>query len=113
MSVPIIDLDRDPNLVAKDLDAVCREVGFLQIINHGVDETVGDQAWNAAVDFFDLPLPDRLAVASPHAGYPYGYNAFSTEALSRSLDSVSAADLKEVFNAGPVDAPTHRLSGPE
>ncbi len=113
MSVPIVDLEQDPDRVARELDDVCREVGFLQVVGHGVDRGIGDRAWNAAVRFFDLPLDERLAVAAPHPVYPYGYNAFSSEALSRSLGEAADADLKEVFNAGPVDAPTHRLAGPE
>lgn len=111
-NVPTVDLDRDPEVVARELDEVCRQIGFLQIVGHGVADDASDRAWDAAVAFFDLPLTERMAVASPHPGYPYGYSAFAGEALSRSLGSAAAADLKEVFNAGPVDPPLHRRSDP-
>lgn len=110
--VPTVDLDRDPDVVARELDEVCRQIGFLQIVGHGVADDASDRAWDAAVAFFDLPLTERMAVASPHPGYPYGYSAFAGEALSRSRGSAAAADLKEVFNAGPVDPPLHRRPDP-
>ena len=36
--VPVIDLCDDPTLLVGRLDEVCREVGFFQVVGHGVDE---------------------------------------------------------------------------
>lgn len=104
MRVPIVDLDRDPVVVAAELDEICREIGFLQIVAHGVDTAVADDAWHAAHAFFDLPLADRMTVAMPTPGYPYGYSPMSGETLGASLGTVGPADLKESFNAGPFGA---------
>ncbi len=98
--VPVVDLDRDPSVVGRDLDDVCRNVGFFQVIGHAVPDAVADRAWTAMIDFFDLPLPDRMSVAAP-AGYPYGYIPFSGESLAASLGVVGRPDLKEAFGIGP------------
>src|SRR3954462_2494792 len=103
--VPTIDLDRDPAVVAAEFDAVCREVGFFQIVHHGFSDVVADAARDAATAFFDLPLEDRMSVARPSGGYAYGYIPIAEETLTRSLGGQGAPDLKEVFNVGPIDPP--------
>jgi len=101
-SVPVIDVNRDPAAVGAELDGVCREVGFFQIVGHGVSNEVIKQAWETASAFFDLPLDDRMSVHRPYAGYPYGYVPVNGEVLSRSLGTESAPDLKEIYNVGPI-----------
>lgn len=101
--VPVIDLDRDPAVVAAELDEVGRTVGFFQILNHGADVEVVEAAWQAATAFFDLPLDERLAVRRPTDGYPYGYIPMEAETLARSTGAEGVPDLKEIFNIGPVD----------
>lgn len=102
-SVPTIDLDRAPGIIAAELDDVCREVGFFQIVNHGVPIGIADAAWDTTRAFFDLPLDDRLSVIRPAPGYPYGYIPMAAETLALSLGNASAPDLKESFSIGPVD----------
>jgi len=111
-AVPTIDLDRDSAIVGSDLDAVCRDVGFFQIVNHGFPQDVADAAWSAATAFFDLPLEERMSVARPSGGYPYGYIPMAEETLARSVDTHGAPDLKEVFNVGPIDPPGHPIDDP-
>jgi isopenicillin N synthase-like dioxygenase len=113
VEVPIIDIDRTPAIVAGELDKVCRTVGFFQIIGHGIDPDGADDAWGAARAFFDLPLSERLAVSRPDDTNPYGYLPASMESLSRSLDQATPGDLKEIFNIGPVDPPTHEFLSPD
>jgi isopenicillin N synthase-like dioxygenase len=124
VEVPIIDIDRTPVVVAKELDNVCRTVGFFQIVGHGIDRASADDAWSAARAFFDLPLAERLAVSRPDSTNPYGYIPASMESLSRSLDEdvtgsgsgsgkATPGDLKEIFNIGPVDLPTHEFFSPD
>jgi isopenicillin N synthase-like dioxygenase len=98
--VPVIDLSRDPKLVGAQLDDVCRHVGFFQVVGHGVPDEVADRAWQATIDFFDLPLEDRLATGAPAPGYPYGYIPFSGESLARSLGEPTKPDLKVQHRAG-------------
>lgn len=110
--VPIIDLDRDPDVVAGELDEVCREIGFFQIVAHGVPDSIADDAWRAARAFFDLPYEQRMASVMPAPGYPFGYSPVSGETLSRSIGGAGQADLKESFNAGPPPA-QHTFDDPD
>jgi isopenicillin N synthase-like dioxygenase len=105
--VAIIEIDRDPAVVARELDEVCHEVGFLQIVGHGVDVRDADAAWRPAESFFALADEQKRLVAPPHPGYPFGWFPMAAEALTRSLGQASRPDLKETFNIGPVDPPRH------
>jgi isopenicillin N synthase-like dioxygenase len=107
--VPVLDLSWEPALLAHDLDEICSEVGFFQIVGHGVTAE-SDAAWDAMRAFFDLPLDERLAVRSPAPDYPHGYSPLEGESLGRSLGADVPPDLKEVFNSGPVDPLAHVLS---
>lgn len=109
--VPIIDLDRDPDRVGAEIDDVCTHVGFFQIVGHGVPDATADRAWHTATAFFDLPLSDRMSATAPAPG-SYGYSPFSAQSLGRSVDDRPPTDLREVFNAGPVDPPTHNFHDP-
>ena len=115
--VPVIDLRRDDAAAA--IDAACAEVGFLTVVGHGVADDVLSDAWSTARAFFDLALEQKLQVAMPHPGYPYGYSPVAGETLARSLTvdgsaaTTAAPDLKESFAIGPVDRPTHTITDPD
>jgi isopenicillin N synthase-like dioxygenase len=100
----VIDLGR-ADAVAH-IARACEHTGFLVVTNHGVDQPVIDTAWNAATRFFDLAPADKMAVAMPYAGYPYGYAPLQGERLAASLGSETPPDLKETFSMGPTDPPT-------
>ena len=115
--MPVIDLsgfaegnDRQRRALGAQVDRACREVGFFTVVGHGVDDATIEALRSAAADFFDAPLDDRLAVAMPEPGYPYGYNRLQAEALNRSIGGPALADLKETFNIGPIDPPPRPLS---
>jgi isopenicillin N synthase-like dioxygenase len=57
-------------------------------------------AWQAATEFFRLPLDDKLSVAIP-PGDAYGYGPFQVERLAASLGEDTPPDLKETFSIGP------------
>ncbi len=116
-SVPVIDLRRfrdgdarQRRALGEQIDRACREVGFFTVVGHGVDGATIDALRSSARAFFDAPLEDRLEVAMPEPGYPYGYNPLQAEALNRSIGGVAPADLKETFNVGPIDPPPRPLS---
>jgi isopenicillin N synthase-like dioxygenase len=115
-SVPVIDLSgfvdadqRRRRALGDQIDRACREVGFFTVVGHGVDDATIEALRTAARAFFDAPLEDRLAVAMPEPGYPYGYNPLQAEALNRSIGGAAPADLKETFNVGPIDPPPRPL----
>lgn len=66
-----------------------------------------------ATTFFDLPLEEKLSVASPTPDYPYGYIPLAGESLSESITGAAPPDLKEVFNIGPPAPPAHEFADPD
>jgi isopenicillin N synthase-like dioxygenase len=119
-----VDLAADD--VARHLADAFERVGFATIVNHGVDSAVVDTAWATAGAFFDLPLIDRMSVAMPYPGYPYGYSPLDTEVLTASLSADTSTpdssmpsspssyehhpDRKESLAIGPVTVPSHRFA---
>ena len=92
-------------MVAEAVDRACREIGFFSVIGHGVDDDVVLRAHDAALDFFDRPLDERMTAAKPNPGAPYGYAPFTSEALNRSLGGGAPPDLKETYDVGPPGTP--------
>ncbi|MEZ5271482.1 MAG: 2-oxoglutarate and iron-dependent oxygenase domain-containing protein [Ilumatobacteraceae bacterium] len=111
--VPVVDLSL-PNAPSAVAEA-CERVGFLTVVGHGVADDIVRAAWSTARQFFDLPLADRMAVAMPRPGYPYGYSPVAGETLARSMDGGTATppDLKQSLAIGPVDQPTHTITDPD
>jgi len=109
---PVFDLgaferaDKDlKKKLGRDVDDICRSTGFLAIGNHGVAQSVIDDAWRQAEIFFDLPAADKQRAKAPFEGYPYGYLGPELEALAKSRGVDSPPDLKESFNGGPQHVP--------
>ncbi len=109
-AIPVIDLHAAD--AAASVAHACEQTGFLIITNHGVDQRVIDAAWAMATAFFDLDPADKMAVAMPYAGYPYGYAPLQGERLAASLGTDTPPDLKETFSMGPVVAPVDRPVDP-
>ena len=112
MSFPIFDLARfeaagpaGRRALGREVDAICRNTGFLAIANHGVPQSVIDSVWAKAHDFFDLPPEAKQAAKAPYKGYPYGYLGPGLEALAKSRNVDTPPDLKESFNGGPAATP--------
>ena len=110
--VPIIDivpfLAGDPQGkadVAAAMRDACENIGFLQIIGHGVDPELIDRVYRLSREFFDRPLAEKTPVTAPSPDQVRGYSAVGAEGLSYSLDEVSAGDLKESFTIGPEGIP--------
>jgi isopenicillin N synthase-like dioxygenase len=100
--------------VARAVDEVCADIGFLVISGHGVSETLVERVRTLAKEYFDLPLEEKLRLKMPADRYR-GYSPLGGEALASSLDNPSPPDLKELFSIGPVGRPDddyHRFSEP-
>jgi len=91
--------------MARVLDTICRNTGFLVLKGHGVPQQVIDDVWAAAAGFFAQPVSAKQAVAPPYQGYPYGYLGPNAEALAASKGEETPPDLKESFNGGPLTVP--------
>jgi isopenicillin N synthase-like dioxygenase len=99
---PVIDLaSGSESAIARELDGICRETGFLAVRGHGVASDLLDETWSATGAFFELPLEKKMCVAMPYRGYPYGYSPVERETLALSLGERTPPDLKETFSIGP------------
>ena len=96
--------ENDPAL-AKLVDGICRETGFLVLEGHGVKADVIENLWAAANQFFAQSSEVKQRVKAPYAGYPYGYLGSNAEALAKSKGEDTPPDLKESINGGPLSVP--------
>ncbi len=110
--IPVIDLTAfrdggaaDRARIALDIAAACETLGFLVVSGHGVPEADGDRLHQAALELFDLPLDDKLAVRRPRNDQNRGYIPYGEETLAKMHGQVTPADYKEVFAIGPDDVP--------
>jgi len=116
--IPVVDFGRflkgnahDKKQFAAEMDQICTEIGFLSIVNHGVEDAVIDGAWNQTRQFFDLPRGEKCAAAPQMLqGYPYGYIPLGGETLAAGKAAEGSADqkkesappdLNESFSVGP------------
>jgi len=86
-SVPVIDLD--DNAAVKQIAAACREWGFFQVVNHGVDTDLIDEVWRATRAFFALPVNEKELILRTREN-PWGY--YNNELTKNQRDK------KEVFD---------------
>jgi isopenicillin N synthase-like dioxygenase len=88
---------------AQALDDAAKEIGFLAIVGHGVDETLFVDAMDVSREFFALPEEAKRACARPSREESRGYAAMGGEALGKTLSGAAIHDLKETFAIGPID----------
>jgi isopenicillin N synthase-like dioxygenase len=112
--------------VAASFDAAARDVGFAQVINHGISDSTIDKILDAADALYALPLSEKCRVAPPSPTLNRGYAASGTESIALSLASSASApppkpDMFEAFTVGNdnIDysdpfyaAESHRLFAP-
>ncbi|MFN3340756.1 MAG: isopenicillin N synthase family dioxygenase, partial [Dietzia sp.] len=87
--------------VAREIDAACSSIGFMQIVGHGIDDAVIEGLAAAIDDFFALPPETKNDYRV--AGANRGYSPPKSETLSLSLGVESAGrmnDFFEAFNVG-------------
>jgi isopenicillin N synthase-like dioxygenase len=102
---PLVDLT-DPDAPAQ-LDAACREVGFFQVVGHGIPQGVLDDLERAAEEFFTLPLDEKLRYDSGSAEVERGYTAKGTEGFAYTVGLEQPPDLLEAYSIGLEPLPGH------
>lgn len=98
--VPVIDLGgaegmRDPATIARvaqEIGDACRDWGFFQVVNHGIETAHIAAVWDAVAAFFALPRGDKRALNRSQDN-PWGY-------FDRELTK-NQRDKKEIFDIGP------------
>jgi len=89
--------------VADAVGAACERIGFLVIAGHGVPDALVRRVFDVSLAFFDLPLPEKLALRSDDPGIPRGYSALASKSLGRTYGLDTPPDLREQFFVGPLD----------
>ncbi|XP_057745074.1 flavanone 3-dioxygenase 3 [Arachis stenosperma] len=59
--------------VIQEISDACRSLGFFQIVNHGISESVLEGAISVASKFFDLPTKEKLKLGSSDVRKPVRY----------------------------------------
>ena len=107
-SLPIIDIQPFINgsarrNVSDRVIEACKEIGFLIIKGHEIEEKVINDAFNASKSFFDLPQNIKNKWHPKEPSLQRGYHAFATRGLSYTLGEDTPPDLRETYFMGPVD----------
>ncbi len=117
--IPTIDLapaldgsDAGVDEVAKRLDEVYAEIGFGQVVGHGIDAELIDDLFEASRRFHALPAADKAAISVNEAHR--GFIAMATSTIvTSSVDEVRRPNQSESFlvmHDQPEDHPD-RLAG--
>ena len=113
--IPLIDLSpyfagdpTDKRRVAEEISRACERIGFFMVSGHGVDPALIARARSESVEFFGLPMEEKLAIRKPEGDLAVrGYEPVGTEHLSATIGVEAPPDLKESISFGPIDVPDH------
>lgn len=110
-SIPVIDVapllsGTDKQGVAKQIRWALSNTGFMYVKNHGIEQEFVDDVFNVTRRFFDLPLPQKMALHVSNSDVALrGY----IEPFGENTDPGKTRDLKECFDIGPQ---RERIEGP-
>lgn len=109
IAIPVIDLRRfvaggpsERDALAREVDAVNRRLGFLQVSGHGVPRATVEATFAASRAFFEGPESVRRAVRAPR-GEHHGWHAISSSGLAGKEGGAAPPDLREYFMVGRLD----------
>jgi len=80
----------------RTLGKACRETGFFGVTGHGISAAAKAALFQAARDFFSLPLDEKNALSIARSPHNRGYVGLRAERLNAGC----APDQKEAFNIG-------------
>ncbi|KAJ4706522.1 2-oxoglutarate (2OG) and Fe(II)-dependent oxygenase superfamily protein [Melia azedarach] len=69
-NIPIIDLaklrqgDEQRLMLTQEIGNACRRMGFFQVVNHGICQSVLDEVLSSAAEFFNLPTEEKQTFMS-------------------------------------------------
>ncbi|MER7922308.1 2-oxoglutarate and iron-dependent oxygenase domain-containing protein [Streptomyces sp. NPDC096057] len=111
-TVPVVDMsklrggsDAELRELVAQIDKICREIGFFQVVGHGVDEGLIQRMYDLSRAFFDQPTEVKKSVAQPNPQTIRGYCAVGEQSFAYSDGLETPTDLHEKFDVGPVDVP--------
>ena len=95
--ISLVSLQNQSESDLKILKEALNTHGFFTIIDHEIDDSLLDDSYTYAKEFFDLPEDVKKQYATPEIGGARGYTPFGKEtALGENV-----ADLKEFWHLGP------------
>lgn len=124
-AIPVIDISgrtgdtADRLALAKEIEAVARDKGFLYVSNHGIDASLREDVFKANKHFHDKPMEEKLKVEQNefHRGYQAPNSVqlkVSTKFTAAKKPSARAAYVvrNEVDTSAPGFDPSLPLQGP-
>lgn len=118
LNLPVLDLsqlDAGPEAASRfraDLRAATHEVGFFYLTGTGVSAELERRLHQAALDFFALPLKEKLSVENILSPHFRGYTRIGGERTQGEVDWREQIDIgpeRAAVDGGPA---FHRLIGP-
>ncbi|KAF6996790.1 hypothetical protein CFC21_013089 [Triticum aestivum] len=116
--LPLVDMARlldseSSEAETAKLGSACRDWGFFQLTNHGLDESVVQEMKNNAMQFFRLPLEKKNAVgirAGGLRGFGHHFSGPSRDKLDWAESLILTTQENEQANMElwPADPPTFR-----
>ncbi len=99
---------------ADELTAILHEVGFVLVVDHGVDPAVVDDVFDLMHRFFALPREQKQLIDKRPSRHFRGWEPVGTEFTNNRPDLREQIDLWSEWPAHPIDVePTwQRLHGP-
>ncbi len=91
--------------VAMELGSAAETLGFAVVAGHGIDPIIGTALRDSALEFFNLPLEEKMTIRRPKNDQNRGYIPYGEETLVRMAGGDSPPDYKEVFAIGPDRVP--------
>ncbi|KAJ8900248.1 hypothetical protein K2173_024888 [Erythroxylum novogranatense] len=93
ISLPIVDLSslKHPSSSSprsetiNEIQRACKEFGFFQVINHGILQCTMRDAMEAATDFFDLPVEEKMILMSENVHEPVRYGTSLNHATDKKM----------------------------
>ncbi|XWS60148.1 hypothetical protein CRYUN_Cryun07bG0009700 [Craigia yunnanensis] len=104
--VPTIDMaglrqnDSESSVAIKELGDACRRGGFFQVVNHGICQSILDEALSMAFGFFNLPTQEKVNLKSNDVYKPVRYGT----SLKDGVDKVQFWRVFLKHYAHPLDA---------
>ncbi len=102
-AIPLIDLgafvhgnEEQRKLISDAVGEAFHNIGFVGIVNHGIDQDLIDTFYQTAKSFFDLPSEIKGQYEIEGLAGQRGYTSFGKEHAKHS----NVGDLKEFFQIG-------------
>ena len=118
--IPVVSLaewtspDADRVGFADRLRAICHEIGFFQLVDHGVDTQFVDDYFDALRRFFELPEATKSQIEKINSPWFRGWERVGAELTDNNVDFREQIDVWTDLPPRPRDVvpPYLRLDGP-